>query len=139
MYGIDTSGPYNLVFSFNVDPLFFLCNVGNICAMLARHLEQSIIIKNLTSSKQKLQKNDAAQTTMDWPVQYHRECLCAILSEASKTTLHRVFPVQHCPRNIKTTQHRFFFPAQCCLEPHGQHCTRFLPLQKWPMANRQLL
>ena len=32
------------------------------------------------------------------------------------------------------------FPVQCCLESLGQHYTRLLlPVQCWPMSNRQLL
>ena len=30
------------------------------------------------------------------------------------------------------------FLVQCCLESFGQHCTRFLLIQCWSMANRQL-
>ena len=37
--------PYNLVFLFNVGPGFFLCNVGEIYAVLALHLQQPVIIK----------------------------------------------------------------------------------------------
>ena len=33
---------------------------------------------------------------------------CAMLSAASRTTLHRVFPVEYCPKSIKTTLHRIF-------------------------------
>ena len=74
--------PYNLVFLFNVGPGFFLCNVGKICAILSRHLQQSVIIKKLTGPKQKLQKSDVAQTTV---------LACAILSGVSWVTLQRGF------------------------------------------------
>ena len=32
-----------------------------------------------------------------------------MLSAASRITLHRVFPVEYCPKSIKTTLHRMFF------------------------------
>ena len=71
---------------------------------------------------------------------------CAMLSGASGTILHKVFPVQMCPRSIKTTFYSLsdniakgfdlcnvapgvlrqhctrFFLLQCCLEPLGQYC-----------------
>ena len=79
---------------------------------------------------------------------------CVMLQGASGTTLDRVFPVQCCPRSIKTTLHRIFscvilsgahhprqhcnvvpgvlrkhcsefFPVQCRQEPLGQHCIGF--------------
>ena len=43
--------PYNLVFLFNVGPEFFLCNVGEICAMLGQYLQQAVIIKKLIGPK----------------------------------------------------------------------------------------
>ena len=48
------SVPYNLVFLFNEGPVFFLGNVSEIYAMLARHLQQPVIIKILTGRKQKM-------------------------------------------------------------------------------------
>ena len=95
-----------------------------------------------------------------WPVQYSLKNIkttlkrifsCALLSRASRTTLHWVFPVQYCSRSIETTLHKIFYCAkmsgapptalykvltfisimtefflvQCCLEPLGQHCTGF--------------
>ena len=56
--------PYNLSFLFNFVPGFVLCNVGEICAMLAQHFHQPVIIKKLTSSKEELPKCDVVQTTM---------------------------------------------------------------------------
>ena len=53
---------------------------------------------------------------------------CAILFEASGTTLHRVFLRQCCPRSIKTTLHRIFL-IKCCLESLGQYCIGFCPVQ----------
>ena len=46
-----TDVPYNLVLLFNVSPGFFLWNVGKTCAMLARNLQQPVIVKTLTNSK----------------------------------------------------------------------------------------
>ena len=43
--------PYNLVFLFNVGPGILLCNVGEICTMLAQYLKQTVVIKKLTRSK----------------------------------------------------------------------------------------
>ena len=44
--------PYSLVFLFNVGRVFFLCNVQEICAILARHLQQlGKFTKKLTSPK----------------------------------------------------------------------------------------
>ena len=57
-------------------------------------------------------------------------------SEASGTTLHRVFPVKRCPKSIKTTLNRFF-PVHCCLEPQGQHCIGFLTVNVVPAVLRQ--
>ena len=76
--------PYNLAFLFNFGPGFFLCNAGEICAMLARQLQQPVIIKKLTSPKQKLPKSDV-QTTL------HRVFSGAMSSGVSFTTLHKVF------------------------------------------------
>ena len=59
---------WHLVFLFNVGPGFFLCNVGKICAMLARHLQQPVLIQKLTGPKQKSQKSNVAQTIMPWLV-----------------------------------------------------------------------
>ena len=59
---------WHLVFLFNVSLGFFLCNVGKICAMLARHLQQPVIIQKLTGPKQKSQKRNVAQTIMPWLV-----------------------------------------------------------------------
>ena len=42
---------FNLVFLFNAGSEFFLCNVGEICAMLGRHLQQLVNIKILTYPK----------------------------------------------------------------------------------------
>ena len=56
---------YNLVFLFNVGPGFFLCNVGEIFAMLKRHLQQQVIIKKINQSKIKIaQKSNVAQTAL---------------------------------------------------------------------------
>ena len=68
--------PYNLAFLFNF--------AGEICAMLARQLQQPVIIKKLTSPKQKLPKSDV-QTTL------HRVFSGAMSSGVSFTTLHKVF------------------------------------------------
>ena len=59
---------WHLVFLFNVSLGFFLCNVEKICAMLARHLQQPVIIQKLTRPKQKSQKRNVAQTIMPWLV-----------------------------------------------------------------------
>ena len=59
---------WHLVFLFNVGPGFFLCNAGKICAMLARHLQQPVLIQKLTGPKQKSQKSNVAQTIMPWLV-----------------------------------------------------------------------
>ena len=61
----------------------------------------------------------------------------ALLSGASWTTLHKVFTsamlsqelIQHCA---------VILHVQCCLEPLEEHCTGFLPVNCWPMDNRQL-
>ena len=42
---------YSLVFLFNIGPEIFLCNVREICAMLAQPLQQPVIIKKLTGPK----------------------------------------------------------------------------------------
>ena len=52
--------------------------------MLLLHLQQPVIIKKLTGPKQKSQKSNIVQTAM--------HCVsCAMLSEVSRVTLHRVF------------------------------------------------
>ena len=65
---------------------------------------------------------------------------CAMLSGTSGTALHKVFPLQFCPRSIKIILHRIF-PMPCYLEPPGlflckgipgvlqQHCTRCFLMQ----------
>ena len=73
-----------------------------------------------------------------------------------KTTLNKIFPVQCCPRRIQTILNgsfsfamlsgasrtilpRIFVPYLCNVVPRvlRQHCTRFFPVQCWPMVNRQ--
>ena len=96
----DIAVPYNLVFLFNVDPGFFLCNVGKICTMLAWHFQQPAIIKKFTVSKKKLPKSDVIQTTLhkknpgstlNKKTRLHGTFSCEMLSGVSWTTLPRLF------------------------------------------------
>ena len=49
--------PYYLVFLFIFVPRFFLCNVGDVCATFAGHLQQPVITKILNGPKQKSPKS----------------------------------------------------------------------------------
>ena len=42
---------HNLIFWLDVDPVFLLYNIGEIYAMLTRHLHQLVIVKKLTGPK----------------------------------------------------------------------------------------
>ena len=46
--------------------------------------------------------------------------------------------MQCCPKSIKTTLNRIFL-VQCCLEPFGEYCTRFLPMQYFPKSIKTIL
>ena len=120
------SVPYNLVFSFNVDPGFFLHDIGEICTMLTWHLQQPVIIKKLTGPKKKINESDVLQTTMHWifPVQ----CCMGALGKYCT----RFLPMQWCSETITNIKQNFLmynfvwshldnipqdiFPVQCCLK-----------------------
>ena len=99
---------YNLVFSFNIGPGFFFFNIVEICARLAQHLQQPVIIRKLTGPKYKSPKSDAVQTTMHWPFS------CTVLLGVS-WVIDRVFS-SSCPKSIKTTLNRSFSCAMLSQE-----------------------
>ena len=104
----DIAVPYNLVFLFNVGPGFFLCNVGKICAMLAWHFQQPVIIKKFTGSEKNRQK----------VMSFRRHCT-------------RKMPGQRWTKIQDCTEH---FPVQCCLESLRQHCLGYLLAQCCPKS-----
>ena len=122
---ISESVPYNLVFLFNVDPGFFLCNVGEICALLAQYLQQPVTITKMVFRRHctgvflcnvvwSLLGNNVQGfylcNIVPRVLQQHWTAffLCAILSGASSTTLHKVFTCSMLSKSIKTTLDRIF-------------------------------
>ena len=94
--------------------------------MLVRHLKQPVIIKKLTSPKQKSPKKDVAQKAI------HLAFSCRIFYGVS-WALHRAFSCAMLAQQYSTTLNSSF-PVKCCLEPLGQHCTRILPVQCCPKS-----
>ena len=93
---------YNLVFLFKAEPGFFLCNVEEICAVLASHMQRLVIIKKLTGPKYKSLKSDLVQTTVHW-------VSCAISSGVFWVTLHRIFSCAMLSQEYYQNIQRIFF------------------------------
>ena len=123
--------PYNFVFFFKVGLGIFFCEVGKICAMLAQHLQQLVIIKKLTSSKWKLPKSDAIQMTLGF-------FLCNVIWSLL-SNIARVFACAMLSQDYYHIIEQDFFMWKCFLEALGQHCTRFLHLQCCPKTINPLM
>ena len=57
---------------------------------------------------------------------------CALLSGASRASLHRIFYLCHIVPRVLRQHWTWFFPVKCCLESLGQHYAKFLPVQCCP-------
>ena len=57
---------------------------------------------------------------------------CEMFPGGSWKTLHKFFYLYNVVPKVLRQHWTGFFFVQCCLEPIGQHCTRFLPVQYCP-------
>ena len=69
--------------------------------------------------------------------QYTEFSSCAMLSRVS-WELRRIFSCAILSEEYKDNIEQNFFQVQCCLEPLGHHCTRFLPVLWCLKVIRQL-
>ena len=130
--------PYNLVFLFKVGPGVLLCNVGEICAMLAWHLQQHYQKINWFKKKNKKKNCQKFRCYSD------DTALGFFLCNVVWSLLGNIAQ-GFCLCNIvpRVLQHywtgSFHVQMQCCLEPLGQHCIRFSPMQSCPKSIKTTL
>ena len=67
----------------------------------------------------------------------HKIFSYANLFGASRTTLHRVFTCAMLPQEYQDKNYTECFLMQYCLEPLGQHCIGFRPVQCFPKSMKQ--
>ena len=92
---------------------------------------------NWLLSKNQPVQNENCQKVMLF--RWHWVFSCAVLSEVSWATLHRVFVCAMLSQEYYHIIEQDFFMWKCFLEALGQHCTRFLHLQCCPKTINPLM
>ena len=67
------------------------------------------------------------------------EFSCTMLSESLGHCITQGFYLCNFVPRVLRQNWTGFFSVHCCLEPHGQHCTRFLPVQCCPKSIKTTL